>query len=156
MKEQTCCFTGHRQIPLAQRARIAAALEARVRELIAQGFCYFGAGGALGFDTMAAETVLRLREEYPAIRLILVLPCADQSARWAQEDVLLYEEIKQKADKCVCLAPHYYNGCMQARNRRLVDESAACICYMTDEKSGTGYTVRYAQKSGLAVYNVAK
>jgi predicted Rossmann fold nucleotide-binding protein DprA/Smf involved in DNA uptake len=45
---------------------------------------------------------------------------------------------------------------MQARNRRLVDESAACICCMTDEKSGTGYTVRYAQKSGLAVYNVAK
>ena len=34
---------------------------------IEQGYRYFGAGGALGFDTLAAQTVLELRSEYPDI-----------------------------------------------------------------------------------------
>ena len=38
------------------------------------GYLYFGAGGALGFDTLAAQTVLDLKKDYPQIKLILVLP----------------------------------------------------------------------------------
>lgn len=34
---------------------------------------FFGAGGALCFDTVAAQTVIRLKDKYPKIRLILVL-----------------------------------------------------------------------------------
>ena len=33
-------------------------LERTVINLIKSGVCYFGAGGALGFDTMAAQTIL--------------------------------------------------------------------------------------------------
>lgn len=33
-------------------------LEQTVINLIKSGVCYFGAGGALGFDTMAAQTIL--------------------------------------------------------------------------------------------------
>ncbi len=50
MREQTCCFTGHRDIPEQSRTRIAAGLEKTVIELIQQGYRYFGAGGARGFD----------------------------------------------------------------------------------------------------------
>ena len=60
---------------------------------------YFGAGGALGFDTIAAFTVLKLKESYPDIRLILVLPCLAQTRGWSREDVEKYEDIKSKADK---------------------------------------------------------
>lgn len=33
-----------------------------VTALIESGICFFGAGGAIGFDTLAAEAVLNLRK----------------------------------------------------------------------------------------------
>lgn len=57
---------------------------------------YFGAGGALGFDTLAAQTVLELKKKYPDIRLILVLPCLSQTRNWKAANISEYERIKQK------------------------------------------------------------
>ena len=57
MKNQTCCFTGHREIPTRDFATIQKLLEAEIIHLVNQGVLDFCAGGALGFDTMAAQTV---------------------------------------------------------------------------------------------------
>ena len=54
----TCCFTGHRRIPPEVVAPLRERLEAEIESLIRQGVRYFGAGGALGFDPLAAEAVL--------------------------------------------------------------------------------------------------
>ena len=155
MREMTACFTGHRSIPLIQRAAVRRRLEKTVRDLIAKGYRYFAAGGALGFDTMAADTVLRLRREFPEIKLILVLPCKTQAARWSERDREIYEKQKAAADKVVYVAEQYYNGCMLVRNRRLVDNSSVCVAYMTHTGGGTAYTVNYAGRSGVPVISVA-
>lgn len=118
---------------------------------IEKGYQYFGAGGALGFDTLAANTVLELKNIYPHIKLILVLPCKEQTKGWKQYDIDEYERIRSKADKVVYTAEHYYNGCMQKRNRHLVDNSSLCICYLTKETGGTAYTVRYARTKRIGV-----
>ena len=57
-------------------------------------------------------------------------------------------------DKTVCVSDHYFNGCMQKRNRFLADISSLCICYLTKNTGGTAYTVRYAQKEGLKIVNI--
>lgn len=62
---------------------------------------FYGAGGALGFDTLAAQTVLDMKKEYPQLRLILVLPCEDQTRGWRSEDIAVYENIKRRSDKVV-------------------------------------------------------
>lgn len=154
MKEKTCCFTGHREIEDADKDTLKAALDAAIRDLIARGYRYFGAGGALGFDTLAASAVLSLKKEYPDIALILVLPCPNQTRYWKSEDVAAYEEIMRRADKCVYTSDHYFNGCMQKRNRYLVDHSSACIAYLRRESGGTAYTVEYAKAQGVAVKNI--
>ena len=74
MFEDVCCFTGHRYLPADRLGEIKKRLEAESEACIRQGVILFETGGALGFDTMAAHTVLRLREGY-AVRLRLVLPC---------------------------------------------------------------------------------
>ena len=125
-------------------------------EAIEQGYRYFGCGGALGFDTLAAQTVLRLREIYPEIRLILVLPCRDQTRGWKQADVAEYERIMKAADKVTYTSEQYYSGCMHKRNRHLVDNSSLCICYLTEQSGGTAYTVNYARSQGLSIINVAE
>jgi hypothetical protein len=45
---------------------------------------------------------------------------------------------------------------MHKRNRHLVDNSSACIAYLTESKGGTAYTVDYAEKHGLTVFNIAE
>ena len=156
MREQTCCFTGHRHIPEADREKIKHRLETVITSLYQRGVCYYGAGGALGFDTLAAQAVLRLRERYPALKLILVLPCLDQTKGWRQEDIAVYDQIKAGADKVVYTSQTYTPGCMHKRNRYLVDNSGTCVCYLTKQTGGTAYTVQYAKSHGLDIIDLSK
>ena len=67
MRSETCCFTGHRQIPPGERTEIADRLERVIVNLYQKGVRYYGAGGALGFDSLAARTIIRLRESCPGM-----------------------------------------------------------------------------------------
>ena len=83
---RTVCFTGHRKIPPKRMTSLARRLRTEIIELIDKGYLYFGTGGALGFDTLAAQTVLDLKSDYPQIKLILVLPCLSQADSWSSDD----------------------------------------------------------------------
>ena len=155
-REKTVCFTGHRKIPPEKKDEITRRLKETLIQLINRGYLYFGAGGALGFDTMAEQAVLSLKEEYPQIKLILVLPCKSQANAWSTEDKEVYMEIIRKADKVVYTSQEYFRGCMQKRNRHLVDFSSVCVCYLTKGTGGSAYTVRYAIFKGLSIENVAE
>ena len=153
---QTCCFTGHRELPPEEQAEIANRLECVISAQYQKGIRYDGAGGALGFDALAARTVIRLRESYPDMKLILVLPCLTQTRGWRPEDVAEYERIKAQADKVVYTAQQYTRGCMHRRNRHLVDNSGVCVCYLNRDSGGTAYTVRYAKEKGLEIVNLVQ
>lgn len=153
---QTCCFTGHRNILRAELPTLKNRLMKAIADAITQGYRYFGTGGALGFDTLAAQTVLELKQSYPQIRLILILPCESQTRGWQKADVAVYESIRRSADKVVYTSKTYYEGCMHKRNRHMIDHSSLCICYMTNNHSGTGYTVQYANEKGRKIINLAK
>lgn len=155
-KDKTCCFTGHREIPLLDLSRITRETREIVLSLYSRGVRYFGAGGAIGFDTIAAETVLELRETLcPEIKLILVLPCRDQTRGWKNErDLRRYAECLRLADKVVYTSDAYHRGCMHKRNRHLVDQSAYCIAYLTKPSGGTAYTVDYAEQRGLVILKI--
>lgn len=156
MREKTCCFTGHRELPTGwSRWKLATELEKVIIAPIDKGIKFFGTGGALGFDALAAQTVLKLKKKYPDIKLILVLPCVNQTRGWPTEAVEEYERIKAQADKVVYTSQEYTKGCMHKRNRHLVDNSSVCICYLTKESGGTAYTVDYARRNNLEVVNVA-
>ena len=154
LRPQTVCFTGHRHIPENELPLIKERLRSVVADLIERGYRFFGAGGALGFDTLAALTVLELRENYPQMKLILVLPCRDQTTNWKREDISVYNDILCKSDKVVYLSERYYNGCMHERNRYLVDNSSVCICYLCRNTGGTAYTVAYARECGCDIVNI--
>ena len=154
LRGKTCCFTGHRDLPEDKIPIIRQNLRKSLISAIEHGYIYFGAGGAVGFDTLAAQTVLELKAEYPEIKLILVLPCKNQTLKWPAADIAEYERIMEKADKIKYTSEHYFPGCMQKRNRRLVDFSSLCICYLTKPSGGTAYTVDYAQKKGLTILSV--
>ncbi len=155
---ETCCFTGHRSVPQRETLLLRLRLREEIRKLAETGVDTFLAGGAVGFDTLAAQEVLRLREEeLPRLRLVLVLPCLGQESRWSLKDAQVYHRLIRQADEVIYTGDFYTRGCMFVRNRYLVDHSAFCLCYLTGEagRGGTAYTVGYARKQGLDVRNLA-
>lgn len=78
----TCCFTGHRNLPVGQEKEIWQRVYTRIEPLLKRGVCYFGVGGALGFDTLVAERLMALRESNPQIQVILVQPFWGYQSSW--------------------------------------------------------------------------
>ena len=155
LRAKTCCFTGHRSLSNEKKLKVAVRLREIIAVQIKAGVVFYGAGGARGFDALAALTVLDMKKEYPQLRLILVLPCEDQTRGWRSEDIAVYEDIKRRSDKVVYVSREYTPDCMHRRNRHLVNHSGTCICYLTRSTGGTAYTVDYARKKGLHVINIA-
>ena len=86
---------------------------------------------------------------------MIAAPHDGHTARWSAEEQVRYAHITEQADEVICLAPHYFNGCMQIRNRYMVDRATVCVCYKTVGTGGTAYTVKEAKKRGLRIINLA-
>ena len=151
-RSKVACFSGHRKLP-EDCTELRSNLEKAIITLIEQGVVFFGSGAALGFDQVAAETVLKLKEDYPHIRLVMILPCPpeQQSSRWNDEQKKRYSNILSRADKVRVLSPQYTSHCMLDRNRHMVDNSAYLVCYLREHSGGTFYTVNYAERQGIKI-----
>ena len=156
MRENTCCFTGHRHLPADQIEHIIKRLNSEIEVLIRQGVITFISGGALGFDQVAASLIIAKKEMGANIRLIFALPCRNQDERWTADQKRLYHDLLGEADKIRYVSDEYSPGCMKKRNHYMVDHSGYCICALLRDRSGTAQTVRYARENGLRVINVAE
>ena len=150
----TCCFTGHRNIPDSHADDICRVLDKVIENFIEYGTTVFRAGGAIGFDTVAALKIIEKKAKYPHVRLELFLPYREQSKGWNDENKAAYNYVLDNADKITYTAESYFKGCMMLRNRRLVDGADLCIAYCT-QSGGSAYTLRYAQAQGLRTINIA-
>lgn len=150
-----CCFTGHRKIPAEHLRQLPDLLDQTLERLIRRNIVVFRTGGAIGFDTLAALKVLEKKEQYPNIRLHLFLPCRDQDKGWSSINRSVYDEILSCTDEICYIQDRYSRGCMQERNRKLVDGSHCCVAYCTSEKGGSAYTLQYAKKKNLRIINLA-
>ena len=150
-KNETCCFTGHRDIPTELYPSVKNALKKELLKVCADGVRGFIAGGALGFDMICAETVLELKETYEDITLTLAIPCRGHDAKWRESSKDELNRIAKLADEVVYVSEQYEKGCMFRRNRYMVDRSCICISYCTKSTGGSRYTVDYALSSGIEV-----
>lgn len=156
-----CCFTGHRPQKLpwgfdesdARCMELKRKLRSAIRLAIAHGKTMFYTGMAMGTDIWAAEIVLGLREELqePVIRLATVIPHSGQEARYPEDLKRRYRWIVSKADDCTVLQDHYTDGCMQRRNRYMVDNSSMLIAVYSGDGGGTGFTFDFAKEQGLQI-----
>lgn len=156
LKEKTCCFTGHRILPPQEVRKIAADTAKKAVSLIAEkGVRFFGVGGAIGYDSLAAEVLFKLREtRFPEIKIILVCPFPGMTDRWTIEQRTRYDYLFPQYDKVVYLAYKASREAYLARNRHLVDWSSYCICYCSKGCGGTAYTIYYAREHGLEIHNI--
>lgn len=162
-KETALCFTGHRTEKLPQTEEelkvLKMALYIAIDEAVKSGIDTFITGVCYGFDLMAAEQILfRRRVIKPGdpeeIKVAAVIPFEGQANRWNEETRDTYFDILSKCDEVITLNAQYKNGCYHERNRFMVDNSSRIIAYYDGSGSGTGYTIDYAKKAGLAIVNL--
>lgn len=153
---KTCCFTGHRDLPKWDEQKVIARVRHLLRPLLMDGVMYFGVGGAQGFDMLVAEYLLDLRErQKKQIKIISVLPYPGWREGWTEEEIHRQDRIMQGSDKVTFVSEKNCNGVYLLRDRILVDGSGHCISYCHRMTGGTAYTVRYAMKQGLRVFNAS-
>ncbi len=141
---KACVFTGHRELGDDFSPR---KLKAAVKKVVEKGVEVFYDGMAMGFDLLAAETVLSLKKQNPQIKLIACIPCYGQEKNFSAKDKERYCKILKKADEKVLLSEHYFRGCMQVRDKYMAERADCMIAYCKKQTGGAAYTVKCFQKS---------
>ena len=160
---KTCAFTGYRpsKMPWGYDETDARCVEFRFRlresleYLIGQGYTDFMSGGALGFDQMAARIVLSLREKYPWVRLIMVIPFDGQADKWSREQRGRWLEIIEASDRVIRISHEYDKGVFFKRNHYLVENADLLLAAFDGQPGGTAGTVAYAKRHGVKVLRIA-
>ena len=143
-EHKNCVFTGHRDLG---EDFSKSYLKKTIEALIKEGVENFYNGMAIGFDLIAAECVLSLRKKHPQVKLIACVPCYGQEKYFSETDKRRYVKILKKADETVTLADHYYQGCMQNRDKYMVDKADVMIAYCKKTTGGAAYTVKLFKKA---------
>lgn len=158
MREKTCAITGLRphKLPFLegdeQHSLLMENMEQNIRAAIEQGYTEFLSGGAMGPDLWFAATVLRLKSEYPAIKLIFILPCETQANHWPESWRERYFDMLAVSDDIIYISHAYTSTCMHERNRALVDRSSLLFAVHDGTTlGGTKHTIEYAKKNGVVV-----
>lgn len=154
MEIRSCAFTGHRKIEPEHQAAISSRVAAGIAYVYSEGCRHFYVGGAVGFDTIAAQQLLIFRMSHPDITINLVLPCKDQTSQWSDRQKEMYDYLLSQANTVEYMAENYYKGCMRARNARLVECADVVIAYLGHERSGAQQTVDMARHQGKVIYNI--
>lgn len=127
-----------------------------VFSLPAEGCYTFYSGLAMGFDILAAEVVMMLRERCTtaSVELICTVPFIDQAANYSLEWKKRYDRIIAEADKVILFSDRYYPGCYNKRNTYMVNNSDFVITWFDGKHGGTKSTLDYARKNGLKIINL--
>ena len=149
-----CSFSGHRVIEPLHLREISPLIMRAINYAYENGVRIFVTGGAIGFDTLAARQVILFKMSHPDVRLHLIAPCINQADNWTAQQRLAYEFVLQNSDHVEYVCDEYKKGCMQIRNRRLAEECDMLVTYFSRQNTGTGQTVRMAEKMGKTVFNL--
>ena len=155
MTATTCAFTGHRPKSFPWKYNETApdcvllkeVLAKQIKLLAERGVTDWLSGMAQGVDLWCAQIVLGLKEKNPALHLHCILPCEGQEVKWPAAEQERYHSILRQADEVVYVGREYNGVSMRNRNYYLVDHSSILLAvYNGSYRSGTGMTMRYAQK----------
>lgn len=154
LRSLSVSFTGHRHLS-ANTDSIMLKLKDEIIRAYQAGKRFFRTGGAVGFDTLAAEVVLQLKEHLPELALMVIVPFEGQDKYFAPASKERYRRILEQADEVVILSTAYFHQCYLRRNAYLVNHASWLIAYYDGVGiGGTSYTVHLAESKQIPVSNL--
>ena len=157
----TCCFTGYRPEKLpwgtnesdprceALKVRLRHAIEAAIDE----GYRHFICGMARGVDLYCCELLLELRKTQ-SITVEAAVPCLTQADNWPAAERHRYRRLLESCDVETLIQETFTQGCMQRRNRYMVDHASLLIAVFDGQEGGTRRTIQYAMERGVDIVDI--
>ena len=132
-------FCGHSQI--ADKDAVRKRLTDKIHELLHVGYRNFYLGGYGDFDTLAAVVLSELKQDWPDMERILILPYPDRKADMALYDSTLYPPLENVPKRFA----------ISRRNKWMVEQSSVIVAYVDHGWGGAAKTLEYAMKKGLRI-----
>ena len=129
-------LTGHRSIPYDKVPSLRKALRTVILAHYNRGIRIFYCGMAMGFDLLAAETALSMKEVYSDITLVATVPYRGQCEKFTPYNKERYRNALRRNDYMLSCSGHliaYFDGV---------------------PKGGTYYTFKRAKQRGMPVVNL--
>lgn len=148
----SCSFSGHRpeKLPWGNDENdprcklLKKQIWQQLQKAYSDGYRHFLCGMALGCDIYFCQLVLALQHMMPDVTLEAAVPCADQCSTWDEEEQQRYYRLLEKCSERTVLQEQYSPGCMQRRNRYMVEHSHRLIAVHNGMSGGTYNTMLYA------------
>ncbi len=123
------------------------------------GIYQYLSGVSLGIDLWAAEIVLSLKKEHPALELYSVVPYAGQADKWSSKNQARYARILQQSTGVIKLRDGaYMPGCSRELNIFLVQNAHLLIAVFGrayKPKSGSVHRINIARENGNRIIYIA-
>ena len=134
---KSCFFIGHREADDRLLPRLELVVDRLIREY---GVRYFYVGGYGGFDRLATAVVRRMKQKYPDITLMLVLPYHPAERPTEAPDgfdgTYHPDGLENTPKRCAIVRA----------NRIMVDTCDWLICYVRHGASNSRKLLEYAQR----------
>ena len=153
MNVTVCTFAGHREV---YQANISDSLDEAISKIIECDDSFrFLVGGMGNFDGMCSSAVRRAKKKFPGkqISLELVLPYLTHELNNNKD---FYEASYDDVVIPIELAGVHYKSAIGKRNRWMVEKSDWLVAFVYRDFGGAYTTLRYAEKKGLQIINLAK
>ena len=154
MEKLSACFIGHsaRKMPYAEKRQSYEELEkvltTQIKRLMWEGVSEFYVGGQTDVDILAAELVLRIRDDlFSTVYLHVVLPFRDIAMPFDTCSTIF-----NQASTITCLNEKYHPNCYRERNKHMVSQCNYLVAIGTEHKQRTMQTViDHATKHSLKI-----
>lgn len=155
-RENTAFITGPAQLEAGQMAPALTRLRYIVEELYRKGICFYLVGGELGFDMLAAEHLIRFRDNPPRRKIMIysVLPCRGWNASWPDCLQQRQERILKLSDRVICVSKQFTED-RARRNEILINSSAHCISLCNKRNERVAETLKEAMECGVVIHNAS-
>ena len=153
MNTYTVSFFGHRYIERGME--IENRLDKLLHDLITQNeYVDFLIGRDGEFDLMASAAIKRAVRiyGYGNAHFTLVLPYMKAEYRDNEKGYIDYYDDVEICDESSVAHP---KSAIQVRNRSMIDRSDLVICCVQHKSGGAYTTIRYAEKQGKKIVNLA-
>jgi uncharacterized phage-like protein YoqJ len=153
-RETAMCFSGHRPEGLPGGTGfeniIKSYITLEVKDAITLGYKTFIMGGSRGIDLWAGLAVIGEKRMNPNIHLIAALPFYEKNTgRFSEFERFDYGYVLDNCDGVFYATESYNRECMKRRNLFMIENSSRIVAFVNDYRSGTGQTIRFAQKAGI-------
>ncbi|MFS0574686.1 DUF1273 domain-containing protein [Sporosarcina sp. 179-K 3D1 HS] len=140
---------------------IKKAIEKRLLSFLDEGLEWVLISGQLGVETWAAEVVLDLKREYPALQLAVMPPFLEQEKNWNESKQEAYHAIVAQADFYKPLTNKPYEAPWQfsEKDKFFLRNSDGLLIVYDEENEGSPKFVKrmadqFAEKTDYEVFSI--